>query len=58
MEASGAVAALVGQEEKPRKEERCVQGTAGVLESPSAMYGAEKPRRGTQSAEGRKAQEK
>lgn len=49
---------LYGQEEKPRKEGRYNQGTAGVLEGPLAMCGIEKPRRGTESAEGRKAREK
>ena len=52
------MAASVGQKEKPRKERRCDQGTARILEGPSAICGAEKPRRGAQSGEGRKAQEK
>ena len=58
MATAGAVAASVGQEEKPGEEGRCDHRTAGVLEGLSAMCGAERPRRGRQSAEERKAWEK
>lgn len=40
------------EEERPRKERRCGQGTVGILEGPSAIWGTERPRRGRHSAEG------
>lgn len=45
-EATGAVTASMGQEERPRKERRCDQGMVGVLEGLSAILGVERPRRG------------
>lgn len=45
-EASGAVTASEGQEERPRKERRCDQRIVGVLEGSSAIFRVERPRRG------------
>lgn len=53
MEAAGAVAASVGQEEGQGRKGGVIRNSRS-----SAMCGAERPRRGRQSAEGKKAQEK
>lgn len=45
-EATGAVTASMGQEERPQKGRRRDQRTVGVLEGSSAIFRVERPRRG------------